>query len=115
MRWIGVLGLLGGSGGCGGGDDGDDGGPGFPRACDESAVDGDCLLFSGSDWTSADVTGECTGDLLPSCPPTGVVGTCTIDPGDPFETVTTFYSPRWTAAQGVQACQSSGGTWVEAR
>lgn len=108
MRWIAALVV-----GCGGGGDGTDG-PGFPRACDESALDGDCILFSGDGWISADVTGDCEGSLLPSCPPGTDLGTCTVDAGEDFEVVTTFYTPFWSVADAAGACQGSGGTWVQA-
>ncbi|MEQ1504608.1 MAG: hypothetical protein ABMB14_20380 [Myxococcota bacterium] len=105
--------------GCGGGGDDDGGGPSFPRGCDASQRDGDCILYSGADWTDEDVAGYCTdGTLVPECPPGGAVGTCTMpggDPGDPFETVSTFYTPFWNAGQASSQCQGQGGTWSGAR
>lgn len=99
--------------GCGGGDDADDTSTDFPRACDQSTVDGDCVLYDGSDWLAEDVTGNCVGGTVTAvCPPAGAVGSCTVDPG-PFQTVSTFYTPFWTASAGVQACQSQGGSWSE--
>jgi hypothetical protein len=113
MRWLAVVLLA----GCGGGDGGGGDDVGFPTACDESTIDGDCVDFTGSGWLAEDVTSNCTqgGDLLPECPPTSAVGTCTIDGGTEWETVTTFYSPFWSAASGVQACQGQGGAWVQAQ
>ena len=108
MRWFALFAV---AGGCGG-DEGGSGIPGFPRACDESALDGDCILFSGDGWTSADVTGDCRGELLPACPPGADVGTCTIFVGQPDEVVTTFYVPFWTAADASRACDDEGGEWL---
>jgi hypothetical protein len=102
--------------GCGGNGDGEDsGGPGFPQACDQSEVDGDCVLFSGSRWTEADIAGACEqGELLPDCPSAGSVGTCEIDGGTDEETITSFYAPFWTTPQGAAACQGNGGAWTPA-
>jgi hypothetical protein len=99
--------------GCAGGKGGDgDGEPDFPRACDQSALDGDCVEYTGAGWVEGDVVSNCEGGALaPLCPPESVVGWCTIDAGTEFETVTAFYVPFWTAPTGVQACQGQGGSW----
>lgn len=99
--------------GCGG-DGKDEGGADFPRACDESEVDGDCVLYSGAGWIAADVEENCTagGTLMPACPDPASVGTCSIDPGE-FETVTTFYTPYWTGTNAIQRCGEAGGTFAE--
>jgi hypothetical protein len=105
MRWIVVAGVA----ACGGGTGADD--LGFPRACDESSLDGDCILFSGEGFISADVTENCKGRLLPRCP-TGDVGTCTVKPGEDFEAVTAYYPPLWDLDEATVACDEKGGTWL---
>jgi hypothetical protein len=104
--------LVAGCGDGGGGKDGD--GDDFPRACDESEVDGDCVLYSGAGWTAADVEESCTagGMLMPECPAAASVGTCVLEPGE-FETVTTFYSGYWTGTSAIQRCSEAGGTFAE--
>lgn len=98
---------------CGGKDDGDGTTDAFPRACDQSTTDGDCVYYSGEEWLEEDVLASCVGgSITGQCPPGGAVGSCTLDSG-PFETVSTFYSPFWTAPAGVQACQAQGGAWSE--
>ena len=99
--------------GCGDGGGKDDGGH-FPRACDESEVDGDCVLYSGGGWTAADVEENCTagGMLMPACPPEGIVGLCVLEPGE-LETVTTFYSGYWNGTSAIQSCNEAGGTFAE--
>ena len=98
---------------CAGGDDGaPTNGDDFPRACDQSTVDGDCGLFTGAGWTAGDVQESCAaGELLPECPP-NAVGTCTLDPGE-FETVTSFYGTFWNGATAAQSCAESGGSFAE--
>lgn len=99
--------------GCGGGDDE---GAEALRSCDQSDIDGDCVTFSGTDWTSADVADSCdAGELVADCPAANAVGTCTIDEGSTFETRSTFYSPYWNASTAASACGGSGGSWAVAR
>jgi hypothetical protein len=113
VRWWAVLIAA----GCGG--DGTSAGSGtdFPRACDQSQFDGDCVRYTGSNWVFDDVVTACEegGDLLPDCPAGAAVGTCTLEGGTPNETVTSFYSPFWTVAQAANQCQGSGGSWEQAR
>ena len=108
MRWIAAALAV----GCGGGS-ADDDDLGFPRACDESSYDGDCILFSGLGWISTDVVDACLGQVAQICPPSGGVGSCTVLPGEDFEAVTTFYAGFWSVAQAVTACQDKGGVWEE--
>ena len=58
--------------GCGGGGKEDEEG-GFPRACDQSAIDGDCVEYTGDGWTEADVIENCTqqGFMIEACPEDG--------------------------------------------
>lgn len=85
---------------------------GWPRACDQSAGDGDCVLYTGADWEPEDMLESCPEeDIAEACPEGAVVGYCTVDAGTGFETVTAFYTPFWTAPQGVQGCQGKGGSW----
>jgi hypothetical protein len=108
MRWVWLI-----AAGCGG----EGGGSDFARACDQSGVDGDCVLFSGAGWTAEDVTEACAADgtVADECPANGAVGACTIDGGADFETVSTFYTGFWTRSEGEFACSGQGGAWVEAR
>jgi len=85
----------------------------FPPACDQSMVDGDCVLFTGDGWVAEDVGDACpTGLISAICPP-GALGDCTVDAGNPFETVTSFYPAFWTAASASVTCSSAGGDWTE--
>ena len=98
--------------GCGDGGK-DEGGDAFPRACDASEVDGDCVLYAGPGWTAGDVQENCVaGTLLPECPPAAAVGACTLDPGE-FETVTTFYTPYWNGSSAIGECADAGGDFAE--
>ena len=86
----------------------------FPRACDESKVDGDCIDFVGEVWTEEEIQQECTdGLLLDSCPE-GEVGQCVIGAGTFDATTSYFYLPFWPGSQAAQRCASIGGTWIEA-
>lgn len=102
-----------------GGDDGDGGSTtaDFPRACDESEIDGDCVLFTGDGWTAEDVGSACDngGSVSALCPPAPQVGQCTLNAGELDETVTAFYTPFWSATQAGGQCEGSGGVWVGAR
>lgn len=119
MRWVRIFGAALAACGCGGdgdgGDDGDD--VGFPRACDESDVDGDCVLFSGDGWTAEDVGAACDsgGSLAAACPPAAVLGVCTLSAGNADETQTSFYTPFWSGSQAAQQCQGQGGSWAGAQ
>ncbi|MEQ1572070.1 MAG: hypothetical protein ABMA64_40960 [Myxococcota bacterium] len=109
VRVMALAGLV----GCGGDEVSADGA--FPRACDESTIDGDCVEYTGDGWVAADVTDNCDGGaIVPECPPTTPVGECALDAGTEFETITVFYTPFWNAASGVQACAGQGGAWTAA-
>jgi hypothetical protein len=98
-------------GGDGGGTDGVDSDD-FARACDESSS-GDCVLFTGGDWEAQDVVDACSVAPVASCPTASSVGTCTIEGGTGFETVTTFYNGFWNGSQAAQSCQGQGGSFQE--
>lgn len=85
----------------------------FPRACDESTVDGDCIEYTGSGWTQGSVVTECAdGTILESCPE-GAIGTCLWFGGTPDETLSYFYPQWWNGSQAAQQCASIGGTWTD--
>lgn len=108
-RWLVLVALIGCSG-----KDGDSEGEDWPHACDQSAVDGDCVLYTGADWEPEDMIANCSEESFrDECPEGSLVGRCTIDGGSAFETVTSFYVPYWTAPQAVQSCQGQGGSWEE--
>lgn len=97
--------------GCGG--DGGGGGGGFDRACDQSEVDGDCVMFTGTGWEETHVTDACAdaGEVLDECPAEGAVGSCTLAAGTISETVSTFYTGFYTPSEAELACTGSGGAW----
>ncbi|HHO52402.1 MAG TPA: hypothetical protein ENK18_16405 [Deltaproteobacteria bacterium] len=98
-------------GACGGDDEGSTTG-GFLRACDDSEVDGDCVLYDGGGWTEADIISSCeTGTLAPSCPP-GSIGQCVIDGDTGFSTTTWFYQGFWKPQDAAVACAGPGGVWT---
>jgi hypothetical protein len=102
--------------GCNGGKDADGDSGGFPRGCDESTLDGHCILFTGESWVEQDVIDTCSdGQLVQDCPQTTDLGTCTLEAGTEFETVSTFYTPYWTVATAAAQCETNGGSWATAR
>lgn len=108
-KWI-VVGLLA-TIGC---DDGETTPDDFPRACDQSTVDGDCITYVGEGYTESDVGELCTvGEVVDSCPD-GAIGECTLDADTVDATVSSFYPQFWTGNQAAQSCLSRGGTWTDA-
>lgn len=83
----------------------------FPRGCDQSTLDGDCIEYTGEGWTEASVESQCTeGDVVEACPE-GAIGTCALDTETVDATVSFFYPQFWSGTQAAQQCTSRGGTW----
>lgn len=84
----------------------------FERACDDSEIDGDCVLYEGAGWLASDVVDNCaTGVLRADCP-TGSIGQCRIDGETSFSTTTWFYPGFWNVQGAEGACGSTGGIWT---
>lgn len=96
---------------CGGADDGTPT-DAFPRACDDSQIDGDCVLYDGPGWVESDVIDNCeTGTLVTACP-SGSIGQCVIDGDTDFSTTTWFYPGFWNGQGAAEACAGPGGDWT---
>lgn len=90
----------------------DGGEPDFDRACDESEIDGDCVVYTGSGWIEEDVEVDCDGVVVAECPP-NAVGRCTIDEGLSFETQSYFYQAFWPGNSASQRCtQQPDAVWT---
>ncbi len=88
--------------------------PDFPRGCDESTIDGDCIVYTGAGWTEGEVVAECeNGTIVESCP-AGEIGRCTLDSDTDNQTVSYFYPQFWNGGQAAQQCATRGGTWTDA-
>ncbi|MEN0064909.1 MAG: hypothetical protein AAGA48_22380 [Myxococcota bacterium] len=86
----------------------------FPRGCDQSTIDGDCIEYTGEAWTEVGVELQCTtGEIVDACPD-GAVGTCAIDTDTIDGTVSYFYPQFWPGTQAAQKCISRGGIWTDA-
>jgi hypothetical protein len=61
-----------------------------------------CTDYTGSSMTDAGAIGACNtslGVLAASCPTTGVIGSCILSCGTPFETVQHYYTDAVVAQQ----------------
>ncbi|MBX2799935.1 MAG: hypothetical protein KTR31_19805 [Myxococcales bacterium] len=89
-------------------------GPGMElRACDESELDGDCIVFEGIGYSEAEVAEECDpeGELAQMCP-SGAIGECRLETGTDWVTVSLFYAPFWTGQSASAQCSARGGLWT---
>jgi len=85
----------------------------FPRGCDQSELDGDCIEYVGDGYSRSSVETECAMGVVVEACPQGDIGSCRLAEGTPDESRSYFYPRFWMGSQAAQQCASRGGTWTD--